>query len=72
LEGLSAFSQALLPPEWLDEQQLPPKWVTEYDSLKARHDQKKDLVESQSYVKIGDQVVQILVEVDTDLSEEEE
>jgi len=42
---------------------MPPKWVTKYETLKTEEKTWEDLDESQSYVKIGDPVVQVIEEI---------
>ena len=44
----------------------PPKWVTKYETLKTQEKTWEDLDEKESYVKIGDPVVQITGAVDDD------
>ena len=39
---------------------MPPKWVTKYETLKTEEKTWEDLDEEDSYVKIGDSVVQVL------------
>ena len=39
---------------------MPPKWETKYETLKTEEKTWEDLDEVDSYVKIGDPVVQIL------------
>ena len=39
---------------------MPPKWETKYETLKTEEKTWEDLDEEDSYVKIGDPVVQIL------------
>lgn len=43
---------------------LPPKYVTKYETLKTDEKTWEDLSEAESYVKTGDPVVQVIVEVD--------
>lgn len=43
---------------------MPPKWVTKYETLKTEEKTWEDLDEEQSYVKIGDPVVQVIEEID--------
>ncbi len=43
---------------------LPPKYVTKYETLKTDEKTWENLSESESYVKTGDPVVQVIVEVD--------
>jgi hypothetical protein len=43
---------------------LPPKYVTKFETLKTDEKTWEDLSESQSYVKTGDPVVQVVIEVD--------
>lgn len=43
---------------------MPPKWVTKYETLKTEEKTWEDLDEEQSYVKIGDPVVQVIKEID--------
>lgn len=43
---------------------LPPKLVTKYETLKTTERTWEDLEESESYVKIGDPVVQVVSEVE--------
>ena len=47
----------------------PPKWVTKYETLKTQEKTWEDLDEEESYVKIGDPVVQVIDVVgdDTDV-----
>jgi len=42
---------------------MPPKYVTKYETLKTTERTWEDLDESESYVKIGDPVVQVVSEV---------
>ena len=49
---------------------MPPKWITKYETLKTEEKTWEDLDEADSYVKIGDPVVQIL-EKSTQLVESE-
>ena len=44
----------------------PPKWVTKYETLKTQEKTWEDLDEKESYVKIGDPVVQVIGAVDDD------
>lgn len=44
----------------------PPKWVTKYETLKTQEKTWEDLDETESYVKIGDPVVQVIDAVDDD------
>ena len=53
---LSIFSRAL----------SPPKWVTKYETLKTEEKTWENLEEEDSYVKIGDPVVQALPTLDDD------
>ena len=50
---LGAFSRAL----------MPPKYVTKYETLKTNERTWEDLSEEQSYVKIGDPVVQVIDQI---------
>lgn len=43
---------------------MPPKWVTKYETLKTEEKTWEDLDEEQSYVKIGDPIVQVIEEID--------
>jgi hypothetical protein len=43
---------------------MPPKYVTKYETLKTAEKTWEDLDEKESYVKIGDPVVQVITEVD--------
>lgn len=49
---------------------LPPEYVVRYETLKTQEKTWEDLSEEQSYVKTGDPVVEVMVEVDdsTELS----
>lgn len=49
---------------------LPPEYVVQYETLKTQEKTWEDLSEEQSYVKSGDPVVEVMVEVDdsTELS----
>lgn len=51
----------------------PPKWVTKYETLKTQEKTWEDLDEKESYVKIGDPVVQVIdaADDDTDVSGDE-
>lgn len=40
---------------------MPPKWVTRYETLKTEERTWEDLDEKESFVKIGDPVVQVFV-----------
>lgn len=53
----------------LAEMFLPPKHVTKYETLKTTEKTWEDLEESESYVKTGDPVVQVLEEVDVGQNE---
>ena len=55
--GIGDFSRLL----------MPPQWVTKYETLKTEEKTWEDLAEGESYVEIGDPVVQI-----TEESEEEQ
>ena len=48
--GIGGFANAL----------MPPKWVTKYETLKTDEQTWEDLSEEESYVKIGDPVVQVI------------
>jgi hypothetical protein len=41
---------------------VPPQWVTRYETLKTEEKTWEDLDESESYVKTGDPVVQVIEE----------
>lgn len=43
---------------------MPPKWITEYETLKTDEKTWEDLDEEDSYVKIGDRVIQVMGESD--------
>jgi hypothetical protein len=43
---------------------LPPKYVTKFETLKTDEKTWEDLSETESYVKTGDPVVHVIVEVD--------
>ena len=43
---------------------MPPKYVAKYETLKTEEKTWEDLDEEQSYVKIGDRVVQVINELD--------
>ena len=53
---LGPFSQSL----------MPPKWITKYETLKKseRETVKEDIDEKDSFVKVGDPVVQVIEEID--------
>ena len=53
----------------LAEMFMPPKNVTRYETLKTTEKTWEDLDESESYVKTGDPVVQVLEEIDVGQSE---
>jgi len=74
-EGLSVAStfkkkqvnvggQGILATQGLSDLFLPPKYVTKYETLKTNEKTWEDLSEEESYVKTGDPVVQVIVEVD--------
>ena len=44
----------------------PPKWVTKYETLKTQEKTWENLDEKESYVKIGDPMVQVIDAVDDD------
>lgn len=44
----------------------PPNWVTKYETLKTEEKTWEDLDEEESYVNIGDIVVQVIKELDTE------
>lgn len=46
---------------------LPPKWIEKYETLKTKEKTWEDLDESESFVKTGDPVVQI---IDNDIESE--
>ena len=39
---------------------MPPKWITKYETLKTEEKTWEDLSEEESYVKIGDPVIQAI------------
>ena len=41
---------------------MPPKWVTKFETLKTEEKTWEDLDEKDSYVKIGDPVVQVILQ----------
>lgn len=53
----------------LAEMFMPPKYVTKYETLKTAEKTWEDLSESESYVKTGDPVVQVLEEIDVGQNE---
>jgi len=53
----------------LAEMFMPPKHVTKYETLKTTEKTWEDLDESDSYVKTGDPVVQVLEEIDVGQNE---
>ena len=53
----------------LAEMFLPPKHVTKYETLKTTEKTWEDLEESESFVKTGDPVVQVLEEIDVGQNE---
>lgn len=55
----------------LAEMFMPPKHVTKYETLKTTEKTWEDLEESESYVKTGDPVVQVLEEIDVGQNESE-
>ena len=46
---------------------MPPKWVKKYETLKKTDKDLGELNEEDSYVNIGDLVVQVIEEVDTEV-----
>jgi len=48
---------------------MPPKWITEYETLKTEEKTWEDLDEEESYVKIGDRVLQVIDESDLEQDE---
>ena len=59
--GSHSFSSS-----YLSQFLAPPKWVTKYETLKTQEKTWEDLDEEESYVKIGDPVVQVIGAVDDD------
>lgn len=59
MEPLGSFSRML----------MPPKWITEYETLKTEEKTWEDLDEEESYVKIGDRVLQVIDESDLEQDE---
>ena len=53
----------------LAEMFMPPKHITKYETLKTTEKTWEDLEESESYVKTGDPVVQVLEEIDVGQNE---
>lgn len=53
----------------LAEMFMPPKHVTKYETLKTTEKTWEDLEESDSYVKTGDPVVQVIEEIDVGQNE---
>ena len=47
----------------LSRQLMPPNWVTKYETLKTAEKTWEDLEEKESYVKVGDPVVQVTSQV---------
>lgn len=41
---------------------MPPKWITKYESLKAEEKPWEEISEEESYVKVGDPVIQLMEE----------
>ena len=50
--GIGNFSRLL----------MPPRWITQYESLRTKEKTWEDLSEEESYVKIGDPVIQVIEE----------
>ena len=48
---------------------IPPKIVTRYETLKTNEQTRQNLDEKDSYVKVGDPVVQVIPEVDIEATE---
>ena len=46
---------------------MPPTWITKYETLRKTGEPVKELDEEDSYVKVGDPVVQVIEEVDTEV-----
>ena len=46
----------------------PEHWITEYETLKAEDHKSEDLGEQDSFVKIGDPVVQVFAQDDDDVN----
>ncbi len=42
---------------------MPPRWITQYETLRMKDKNWDDLDEKDSYVKIGDPVIQVIEEV---------
>ncbi len=59
-------------PVGLSKALMPPKWITKYETLKTEEKTWENLNEEDSYVKIGDPVVQALVSSDDDNVEQRE
>lgn len=51
---------------------MPSKWITKYETLKKseREAVKEDLDEEDSFVKVGDPVVQVIEEIDVETEQE--
>lgn len=61
--------KGIIPSQSLADMFLPPKLVTKYETLKTTEKTWEDLDESESFVKTGDPVVQVLEEIDVGLNE---
>ena len=48
----------------ISELMRPPKWVTEYETLRTEEKTWEDLDEEESYVNVGDLIVQVVEKVD--------
>jgi hypothetical protein len=45
---------------------MPPRWITKYETLRTEEKTWEDLDEKDSYVKVGDPVVQVIEEIDAE------
>lgn len=61
---INVGGRGVLATQGLSDLFLPPKFVTKYETLKTDEKTWEDLSEAESYVKTGDPVVQVIVEID--------
>jgi len=59
-------SGGLMGSHTLARQLMPPNWVTKYETLKTTEKTWESIGESESYVKVGDPVVEVVEHVDDD------
>ena len=54
----------------LSEFLMPPDWRTKYETLKTEEQDREDIKDNESYVKVGDPVAQVIIVPDTQKEDE--